>query len=212
MAAHRSEQAVLHRDKAEVEFSRIVAFSDGVFSIAITLLVLALEIPATGDVWDALEDRGAEFFAYFLSFAVVGRFWIAHHRIFGAVARFNSTLLVINLAYLAFIALIPFTSEVLGTHGDDSWGVAMYAANLTAVSLISWSMIRYAYSRSLMREDAEEYRARFAGGASLLVALVFALSIPIAFLNPTVATISWASLFVLGDRVVDKLSGIDRPR
>ena len=212
MAARDTQRVVLHRDQAGVEFSRIVAFSDGVFAIAITLLVLALEIPPDSDVGAALRDRGAEFFAYFLSFAVVGRFWMAHHRIFGSIARFDTSLVVINLAYLAFIALIPFTSEVLGNYSEDSMGVALYAANLTAVSLISWAMIRYSYTRGLMREEAEEYRARFASAASLLVTTVFAVSIPLAFLSPTLAMISWASLFVLGDRVVDRLTGISKPR
>jgi uncharacterized membrane protein len=212
MASGDSERIVLHRDQAEVEFSRIVAFSDGVFAIAITLLVLALEIPPGGDVKEALGDRGAEFFAYFLSFAVVGRFWMAHHRIFGSIARFDTTLVLINLAYLAFIALVPFTSEVLGNYGDDSWGVALYSANLAVVAVISWLMVRYAYNNQLMREDTEDYRARFAGAASLVVALVFAISIPLAFLSPLLAQISWASLFVLGDRVIDRVTGIKKPR
>jgi uncharacterized membrane protein len=211
MAARDDRHVVLHRDHAEVEFSRIVAFSDGVFAIAITLLVLALEIPPNADVADALGDRGAEFFAYFLSFAVVGRFWMAHHRIFGSIALFDTTLVLFNLAYLAFIALIPFTSEVLGNYSDDSTGVALYAANLTAVSIASWVMVRYAYRHGLMRDEAERYRARFAGVGSLLVAAVFAFSIPLAFVSPTLATISWASLFVLGDRMVDRLTGIRKP-
>jgi uncharacterized membrane protein len=211
MSARDTQRVVLHRDQAEVEFSRIVAFSDGVFAIAITLLVLALEIPPDVDIGDALRDRGAEFFAYFLSFAVVGRFWMAHHRIFGSIARFDTNLVIVNLAYLAFIALVPFTSEVLGNYSDDSTGVAIYAANLTAVSLISWTMIRYSYTRGLMREEAEEFRVRFAGAGAFVVAGVFALSIPLAFLSPTLAMISWASLFVLGDRVVDRLTGVRKP-
>src|SRR5687767_4414582 len=114
MSARDTQRVVLHRDEAEVEVSRLVAFSDGVFAMGITLLVLALEMPTDVNVDEALRDRGTEFFAYFLSFAVVGRFWMAHHRIFGSVARFDTNLVVINLAYLAFIALVPFTSEVLG--------------------------------------------------------------------------------------------------
>ena len=212
MASQDSQRVVLHRDQAEVEFARIVAFSDGVFAIAITLLVLALEIPPDGDVADALGERGAEFFAYFLSFAVVGRFWMAHHRIFGSIARFDTRLVVINLVYLAFIALVPFTSEVLGNYSGDSVGVALYAANLTLVSVVSWVMIRYSYGHGLMREDTEEYRARFASGGALVTAGVFAVSIPLAFLSPTVATISWASLFVLGDRMIDRITGVKAPR
>jgi uncharacterized membrane protein len=212
MATPQSEPVVHHREQSEIEFSRIVAFSDGVFAIAITLLVLALEVPAGGDVGDALQERGEEFFAYFLSFAVVGRFWMAHHRFFGAVARFNSGLVAINLCYLAFIALVPFTSEVLGNYSDDSMGVALYAANLTAVSLASFAMVSYAYRKGLVREEDERYRSRFAGAASFTVAAVFALSIPLAFLSPTAATVSWASLFFLGDRVADRATGIRSPK
>ena len=91
-------------------------------------------------------------------------------------------------------------------------GVALYAANLTAVSLTSWVIVRYTYTHGLMRDEAERYRVRFAGAGSLVIAGVFALSIPLAFLSPTLATISWASLFVLGDRVVDRLTGIRKPR
>jgi uncharacterized membrane protein len=212
MPARDKHLLVHHRDHAEVEFSRIVAFSDGVFAIAITLLVLALEIPPDSDVADALGDRGAEFFAYFLSFAVVGRFWMAHHRIFGAIERFDNPLIVINLAYLAFIALIPFTSEVLGNYSDDSVGVALYAVNLTLASLASAAITNYAYRNELMREDAAQYRARFTGAVTLITTAVFALSIPLAFLSPTLATISWASLFLIGGRVVDRLTGIQAPR
>ena len=195
------------REKAEVEFSRIVAFSDGVFAIAITLLVLALEVPAGSDLVDALRDRGEEFFAYFLSFAVVGRFWMSHHGLFGSIARFDQPLLAINLAYLAFIALIPFTSEILGEYSDDSAGVALYAANLTLVTACSSAIIRYASRRELMRVEETDYRVRRATASTLVVTAVFAVSIPIAFVSPLLATISWASLFLVGDRFTERIAG-----
>ena len=207
MASPRTEAVVQTREKAEVEFSRIVAFSDGVFAIAITLLVLALEVPAGSDLVDALRDRGEEFFAYFLSFAVVGRFWMSHHGLFGSIARFDQPLLAINLAYLAFIALIPFTSEILGEYSDDSAGVALYAANLTLVTACSFAIIRYASRRELMRVEETDYRVRRATASTLVVTAVFAVSIPIAFLSPLLATISWASLFVVGDRFTERIAG-----
>lgn len=207
MSRATSERIVHQREDSEVEFSRIVAFSDGVFSIAITLLVLALEIPAGADVVDELRARGDEFFAYFLSFAVVGRFWISHHRVFGAVARFDNGLVALNLVYLAFVALIPFTSEVLGDYSDDSAGVALYAANLTLVTALSFAIIRYSARGGLLRAEESGYWARRAGAMNLVVTAVFAASIPIAFLSPTVATISWASLFIVGNRLSDRLAG-----
>lgn len=198
------------REEAETEFSRIVAFSDGVFSIAITLLVLTLEIPAGQDLGQELRDRGAEFFAYFLSFAVLARFWLAHHRFYGAVARFDGRLISINLFYLAFVALLPFTTEMLGNYGDDSLGVAIYAANLTIVSLSFVAQIRHVYSAGLVREDALEFRQRWAGPANFSVAIVFGLSIPVAFISPTVATIMWLSMFFVGRILSDRLAGRQR--
>ena len=77
------------RDGNEIEFSRIVAFSDGVFAIAITLLVLGLGVPRHlhgESLGEALWDQRESFFAYALSFAVIGRFWVVHHRFFSDVA------------------------------------------------------------------------------------------------------------------------------
>jgi len=207
MTSRRPEPVVHTREHAEVEFSRIVAFSDGVFAIAITLLVLALEVPAGSDLIDALRDRGEEFFAYFLSFAVVGRFWVSHHGLFAAIGRFDTPLLAINLAYLAFIALIPFTSEILGEYSDESAGVALYAANLTLVSACSFAIIRYAARQRLMRVEESDYRIRRVTASVAVVTAVFAVSIPIAFVSPLLATISWASLFVVGDRFTDRIAG-----
>jgi uncharacterized membrane protein len=207
MAPSRQSQSIVHeRDEEEVEFSRIVAFSDGVFAIAITLLVLSLGIPTGSDVGEEVRARGDEFFAYFLSFAVIGRFWMSHHRFFGAIARFTNGLVALNLVYLCFVCLVPFTSEVLGDYSDDSAGVALYAANLTLVSALSFLVVRYSVRRGLMREPQAGYWARRAEAGNFVVTAVFAASIPIAFLSPTVATISWASLFVVGDRASEWLA------
>ena len=82
------------REGNEIEFSRIVAFSDGVFAIAITLLVLNLGIAkdlAPTKVADALWDQRENLLAFGISFAVIGRFWLVHHRFFGDVVAFDSS-------------------------------------------------------------------------------------------------------------------------
>ena len=82
-----------HRDAWGIEFSRIVAFSDGVFAIAITLLVLQIHVPAHLPAGDTLFDEilgpHGDFIAYGISFAVLGKLWLAHHRFFAAVERFD---------------------------------------------------------------------------------------------------------------------------
>ena len=83
-----------HRDERAVEFGRIVNFSDGVFAIAITLLVLTLEVPETsGDLSRQLADQVPDLLAYAISFAVLAKLWVIHHRFFGALAEFDGNLI-----------------------------------------------------------------------------------------------------------------------
>ena len=184
------------REENEVEFSRIVAFSDGVFAIAITLLVLNIHIPKElhgESVGAALWHERESLLAYAISFAVVGRYWLIHHRFFGEVTRFDSRLLGLNLFYLAWIVLVPFSSEVLGDHASDTGGIVIYAVNLAVVALLGWVMAADAHRAGLTRlrpEDEREFRFR-----SFFVALVFIASIPVAFVAPSIAPLLWLALF-----------------
>src|SRR5687767_3565887 len=140
------------RAEAAVEFSRIVAFSDGVFAIAITLLVLALEIPENAaDLGQSLRDQEGDFFAYALSFAVLGKLWLAHHRFFASLEHFDNTLMGLNLFYLAWIALVPFSSELLGDYSGEAEAVIAYALNMVGVSLTFTWQISHAHRRGLIK-------------------------------------------------------------
>ena len=191
------------RDEAEIEFSRIVAFSDGVFAIAITLLVLALEIPDNvDDVGQALRDQHDDVVAYAISFAVVGKFWISHHRFYAALSRFDNTLMGMNLFYLAWIALVPASSELLGNYSDSADSAIIYAANMAGASLTFTTQVIYASRRGLMRPDAPEEQRRLAGPATFLIGAIFLLSIPLALIDPTLAQLSWLAILVVGRSLV----------
>jgi uncharacterized membrane protein len=210
---HRGGRRTQHRDQAEIEFSRIVAFSDGVFAIAITLLVLGLEVPRdVDDLGQALRDRSNELIAYAISFAVLGKLWLAHHRFFSSVLRFDSTLMGLNLLYLAWIALVPFTADLLGDYTDEPQAVIAYAINITGVSLTFAVQIFYCYRHDLVRPEARQLERRFAGPANFLVAAVFAVSIPIALLSPTAAMLIWLGVFFVGRRAADLVAGQEAPR
>lgn len=193
MARERNSK---QREGNEIEFSRIVAFSDGVFSIAITLLVLSFDIPkhlAGGDIGNAIWEQRENLLAYGLSFAVIGRFWLVHHRFFGEVTAFDGKLIRLNLFYLAWIVLIPFTSEVLGEYGGHTAAVVLYAANLTGVVLIGMWMVSDARRAGLTSIDAathQEQRYR-----SIYIAAVFLASIPVAVIAPAIAPFMWLALF-----------------
>jgi uncharacterized membrane protein len=193
------ERKARKREEHEIEFGRIVAFSDGVFSIAITLLVLNLAISdhlADSEVANALWDQRENLLAYAISFAVIGRFWIVHHSFFGEVTAFDSRLIGLNMLYLGWIVLIPFSSHVLGEYAGTTAAVVLYAANLAAVVLIAQWMSWDARGAGLTRiDDATQHENLV---RALFIAAVFLLSVGVAFIAPHVAPYIWLLLFVEG--------------
>jgi uncharacterized membrane protein len=122
---------------AERELDRVAAFSDGVFAIAITLLVLNLAVPTVPDdqPGHALRALRDDFTAYLIGFAVMGGFWYGHHRLFSRMKRSNPRLVVANLVLLALIGLMPFTTALLGRY-DEPLAIAIYAVNVGLASLV----------------------------------------------------------------------------
>jgi uncharacterized membrane protein len=198
------------REGNEIEFSRIVAFSDGVFAIAITLLVLSLEVPDHvhgDDLASVLWDQRQNLLAYAISFAVIGRFWVVHHRFFSDVTGFDGRLLGLNIFYLAWIVLIPFSSEVLGDYGGEWPAIVLYAVNLAMVALVGWAMAADAHRAGLSRmtaAQAREFRVR-----SFFIAAVFIGSIPLAFVAPGLAPLFWLALMLDPTSRIAKARGGD---
>jgi uncharacterized membrane protein len=203
------ERKVRKREEHEVEFSRIVAFSDGVFSIAITLLVLGIsidkaDVPAD-ELAHALWEQREALLAYAISFAVIARFWIVHHSFFSEVKAFDSRLIALNMLYLGFLVLIPFSSQVLGDYGGELPAVVVYSANLAAVVLIGQWMSWDARRAGLTTIDAETERENMARG--FFIAAVFLGSIVIAFFDASIAPFAWFLLFFEGrGHVIERLS------
>jgi uncharacterized membrane protein len=179
------------------DLGRIGAFTDGVLAIAITLLVLTLDVPAGDhDFAHRLLSQWPDLLAYFLSFAVVGRFWIVHHRFFATLQRADARLVTLNMLFLAFVVLVPYTTQLLGDHADDTATAVVYGTVLGLAGVFNALMVTYAVRAGLVRDDARTVTAPFSGRGSLLTPLVFLASIPIAFLSPHVAEAMWALLFL----------------
>jgi uncharacterized membrane protein len=192
-----AEAAAKQRRENQVEFGRIVAFSDGVFAIAITLLVLNLGIDkglTEGQIDNALWDQREDFLAYAISFAVIGRFWLVHHRFFSEVEAFDGRLIGLNLVYLGFIVLIPFSSELLGEYGGKTTAVIFYSVNLAIVVLLGLLMGADARRRGLTSTDDRTHRENRVRSA--YIAGIFLLSIPLAYLAPAIAPYFWLVLFI----------------
>ena len=211
-ASRKTPFVRMRREERESEFSRILAFSDGVFAIAITLLVLQLETPdSAADLGPALKDALPDLFAFALSFAVLGRFWWAfHHRLFSGLKEFDGPLVGLNFVYLALVTLVPFTSDVLGEYGNHPEAVIVYAANLGLLGLVGAVMVRYAFRHNLMQEGLEEMYGE-QGHPDWAMPIVFFGSMPVALVSPTAATLVWLVALAILPGVFRRRAGRAKP-
>jgi uncharacterized membrane protein len=169
--------------------SRLEAFSDGVFAIAITLLILEIKVPegAGEDLPHQLADQWPSYVSYVVSFFVIGVIWLNHHALFAHLARVDRKLMALNLVLLFTVATIPWPTSLLATYmreGGDGERLAalIYSATMFAMGIVFGALWRYAArDRRLLGSDLteDEIRSRtfrFTIGTPLyLVALLVAL-------------------------------------
>jgi uncharacterized membrane protein len=186
---------------------RTTAFSDGVFAIAITLLVLPLtDAEIDGDnVRESLVALTPSMLTFALSFAVIGRYWVLHHRLLDRLAHADGGLMTLNLAYLFCIAFLPFPTSLLGEQGDSIPATLLYAANLIAVSLAALAVWSYASRRRrLVRADVTAWEIRVRLARTLAPTLALLPSLPLAFVSTDWAKLSWiliAPFSMIADRL-----------
>lgn len=134
-------------DQRQLQHERLLYFSDAVFAIAITLLVIELRVPEgiTTDtaLRHALLDLIPGYISFLVSFFVIGRFWIGHHRLFGYLAHSDAGLVWRNLAFLAVIAFLPFPTAVLGSHASAPTAILLYAAWLLVAATANLAIIAH---------------------------------------------------------------------
>jgi uncharacterized membrane protein len=182
---------------------RLEAFSDGVFAIAITLLVLQIGVPEAdeGELWQALTDEWPSFAAFTVSFFLIGIVWVNHHGVIDQLHRANRTVLFLNLLLLFFVAFLPFPTALLAEHldagVDEEVAAAVYMGAMSLVS-ISFGVLRtYTYARrdelglDLTDEQIRRRTRLFSAGTP-----VYVVSIGIAFVSPAAVLVITALLAV----------------
>jgi uncharacterized membrane protein len=140
------------------ETKRVEAFSDAVFAIAITLLILEIKVPTQnqGRLADLLLRQWPSYLAFITSFAYIGIMWINHHRMFSHITKCTDALLGLNLLLLLGVTVVPFPTAVVAEHlhGPDRRTAAiLYNATFVFISLAFQALWRYAVSRNLLEED-----------------------------------------------------------
>jgi uncharacterized membrane protein len=169
---------------------RIEAFSDGVLSIVITLLVLQLSIPivstsaADAELSQRLIELLPKLFSYVISFAIVGIFWVGHHSLFHFIICADRTLLWLNNLFLLCVGFIPFPAALLGAYGTRRVAVIVYGASLALTGLALALIWTYAtFDRRLVRHDLDPQAVRMGLNRILLGPALYGLSIALCFLS-----------------------------
>jgi uncharacterized membrane protein len=187
------------RTQGRTSFDRTVAFSDGVFAIAITLLVLSLDIPTLGhgeSLDHALSKLSDNFTSYFIGFAVIGLFWVGHHYFFDSLRGFDGRMLWLNLLYLSFIGLLPFSTALLGDFGNDPTALTAYAINVALAGLADALMVVVALRANLIEPAMLAPRGELIT-RTLIPPAVFLASIPLAYADADLAKYSWLLLAIV---------------
>jgi len=183
------------------DISRITAFSDCVFSIAMTLLVVSLEIPKIHgnhidrDLRQFLSQEWGQLLGYALSFYVIARFWLAHHRLFRFVRAADTRLITLNLLLLGFVAFLPYPTGIMGRYGQTTTAVVFYAATMAATGIMSAALWDDAVRTGAVAPDSPPAKEHDRWMMALLPG-VFLLSIPVAFIDAEAASMMWSLLFV----------------
>jgi uncharacterized membrane protein len=186
-----------------VEAGRVLAFSDAIFAIAITLLTINLEVPPRlhgAAFTTALHQLLPALGAYALSFLILGQLWLAHHRIFGVIARVDYSVLTRNLLFLGLIAIMPFPVRLLSDYHDRPLAVAIYAVAFIAamaLQLVVWLDVTRPERRDLLTEPVpDEVRTGFSRTLGGML-LVFGAVMPLAMFAPQYAAVIWTTLIPL---------------
>ena len=162
---------------------RALAFSDAVFGVAITLLVIDLRLPeaAAGDaaLLAGLTAMLPKLLLFGFTFLIVGLAWLAHHRKFSRIERVDDRLLWLNLVYLMVLCLVPFASSVLGEHASR-YPFALYAAVMAVLYVLSSMLSAYAIRAPFLAEPITRAERQEGVLAPLLTALVFAVAVALA--------------------------------
>ncbi|WP_328722293.1 TMEM175 family protein [Streptomyces sp. NBC_00247] len=169
---------------------RLTALSDGIFAIAMTLLVLDIRVPRGLDdarFRDAVQDALPDIGAYALSFVILAGFWRDHRRILALAPRFEGPPLRFALVWLEAVAFLPFPTSLLSEYASEPLAVAVYAGTVAVTNLLGLAVLRTGRrGRWAPGAGREEDGAAVASARSVSVdlaarALVFAVSVPLAF-------------------------------
>jgi len=192
----------LHNElRKEFQLERLILFSDAVFAIAITLLVIEIKIPDRHEMQlhEGISDQAIlhslgllipKFIGFFVSFMLIGLYWTVHHRMFGFVTAYDRKLLLLNLVFLFFIALMPFSTGFYSEYAGSELftkqlkvPMTFYVLNFCLAGFVNYLMWRRVTNEKnkLAEPPIDPLVAKMAKLRSLLVPIIFLCMLPVAY-------------------------------
>jgi uncharacterized membrane protein len=188
---------------------RLIALADGVFAIAITLLVLDLSVPTglnPAQYREALRELLPDLGAYALSFVVLTAFWRGHRQIFRTVRQVDQQVITLSMLGLGLAALLPFPTRLISDYGDESLSVAVYAVAVASLGASHLALLAVLAKRPWLRGDATEVDFRPHGLDLATTVVVFLLTIPLTLVFGSAAMVWWLVL-IPAKRVLGRRAG-----
>jgi len=192
-----------------MEKDRLLAMTDGVAAVIITIMVLELKAPEGAD-WESLHELWPVFFGYVLSFIYVAIYWNNHHHYFHLVPRVNGAVLWANFHLLFWLSLIPFSTAWLGEHAFEPVPTALYGVSLF-MPAFAWLIMQ----KVIIRSQGENSPLRDFLGRDIkgtISAVLYATGIGLSFIAPWAALICYAvvtSVWLVPDRRIEKMMAQD---
>jgi TMEM175 potassium channel family protein len=199
---------------------RLLALTDGVVAIALTLLVLQLQVPAVTlanensgkELWHALNVDGSELTSYLVSFLIIAQFWLVHHRAMRNMKGHSEGLAWRNFGFLLALTLMPFTSDLIGRFGSNPVAITLFGLNLALISLSSQWIVLYAAHHNLVEKGSRSPHDELASHIRVLLVLcIIGLSILLAWTAPAAAKFVWV-LFLFTSLVAARLAQLVEQR
>lgn len=218
----------LHNEhRKEFQLERMILFSDAVFAIAITLLVIEIKIP---EIHENVSDNALlhslghlipKFIGFLVTFMLIGIYWTIHHRMFGYVTGYTPQLLLLNLVFLFFVALMPFSTGFYSEYAGPELmrqqlkvPMTFYVLNFCGVGFVNYLMWRYVINpkNKVAEPSIDPLPAKLAKLRSFTVPFIFLMMLPVAYLTNVFFAV-WMpmlipiTLTIFTKRITKKYSG-----
>jgi uncharacterized membrane protein len=182
------------KERLDFQLERFTFFTDGVCAICITLLIIEIKVPILSNPSDklllhSLSEMSLRFLGFVISFGIVGHYWSVHHRIFGYVVKYTTSLLWLNLGYLFTVVLLPFSAGFLGeysSHTNLKIPYAVYTFNMCLTGFMNYWLWIYVSNpkRKMLSREISRARIKLGVYRSLVIPVIFIISFLVFFIFP----------------------------